>query len=237
MAMKMKRKGADQFSDDFTEFSLSFSARKIRCLDAELPPIVEEEDSNIPNPLIYEQQPVAMAEEKQVRSDLPVIEELPSASDNQENAIVLFKPVNTPYLVSPSNFSVTVDSDIISGIKNQFARSRHSERLRSAEEEARCRDKTNDQLAVVPWVPSQFPPASSVYVANMEAPELMEAEEMGEASMDIEEDNSNSNIDTGHPTLYGGITDAGGGLHQWQQQHCMIPQVPLNTSTPITWTR
>ncbi|KAI4346513.1 hypothetical protein L6164_007403 [Bauhinia variegata] len=233
----MKRKGVYQFSDDFSDFSLSSPARKIRRLDAELPPILEEEDSEIPNPLIHE----AMAEEKQVRGGGPVIEELPSSPVNQERAIVLFKPVNTSPLGSPSNFSVTVDSDIISGIKNQFAWSRHSERLSSAEDEARCREESNDQLAVVPWVPSQFPPAPSVHDPNIGVPELMEAEEMGEVSMDIEEeDNTSKNIDTEHQTtltLYGGITTPEGGLHQWQQQHCMIPQVPQNTATPITWTR
>ena len=68
------------------------------------------------------------------------IEELPDASsvaaasasamedrplcDNQERAIVLFKPVNTSFLQS-SPLSVSVDSDIISGFKSKY-RFQHS---------------------------------------------------------------------------------------------------------------
>ena len=49
----------------------------------------------------------------------PVIEELPTESENEERAIVLFKDVNTPLLRSPSNLSVTVNSDLFSGIKSE----------------------------------------------------------------------------------------------------------------------
>lgn len=45
--MKKKRKEVeelDQVNDDFSDFSLSSPARKIRRLDAHLPPIMEEEE-------------------------------------------------------------------------------------------------------------------------------------------------------------------------------------------------
>ena len=92
--------------------------------------------------------------------------------------------------------------------------------------------ETNQKLAVVPWTPSQFPPTQNV-VARAE-PELMEAEEMEVTSMDIEDDN----FGVGHREVneIGGTGD-GESLHQWQQQHCLVPQLPQNTYTPIVWYR
>ncbi|KAK8595810.1 hypothetical protein V6N13_000497 [Hibiscus sabdariffa] len=40
---KLKRKDIDQINDDFSDFSLSSPATKIRRLDADLPPIIEED--------------------------------------------------------------------------------------------------------------------------------------------------------------------------------------------------
>lgn len=65
---KMKRKDLDQVSDDFSDFSLSSPARKIRRLDAELPPIMEDDEPEIAMPYL------------QNRSSGPVIEELPAES-------------------------------------------------------------------------------------------------------------------------------------------------------------
>ena len=78
-------------------------------------------------------------------------------------------------------------------------------------------------------------------VTQMEAPEaseLMEAEETGATTMDIEEDYNNAGIGQVHPSVnVCGEMPGSEGLHQWQQQHCMMPQFPQNTSTPITWFR
>ncbi|XP_028790071.1 uncharacterized protein LOC114746047 isoform X1 [Neltuma alba] len=199
----MKRK-VDQ------DFSISSSATKIRRLDADLPPI----------------------EEPEVAQQPPIIPEVPSpASENQERALVLFKPVNHSPLFSPSSFSFTVDSDIVSAINtDQRPWSRQY-----VEEEAICRDENNrDRLALVPWAPSQFQSAPGAQDSNTE---LMEADQMEEeASMEVEEqDYSNSSI---HPTatMHCELTETE-GLQPWQQQHCLIPQLPQNTSTPISWTR
>ena len=82
----------------------------------------------------------------------------------------------------------------------------------------------NNSLAVVPWVPSQASSAAVSESRIMQVEELMEAEEeAGGASMEIEEDRQNA-----------GNGGAGEGLHQWPQ-HCLIPQPPQNTSTPIMW--
>lgn len=93
----------------------------------------------------------------------------------------------------------------------------------------------NSSLAVVPWVPSQFQllPTSGMDTPQTQATELMEADDMGEATMDIEE-NNNPSIGQGNAYEFGGMRE-NDGLNQWQQQHCMIPQLPQTTSTPITW--
>ena len=46
---KLKRKDIDLVNDDFSDFSLSSPATKIRRLDAELPPIIEEEEPFVEN--------------------------------------------------------------------------------------------------------------------------------------------------------------------------------------------
>lgn len=93
----------------------------------------------------------------------------------------------------------------------------------------------NRNLAVVPWVPRlQIPAPTSMHVPQEEAsPQLMEAEEVGEETMDIEDDN---NLSSQQPYGYGGM-DGANAIHQWHQQHCMIPQLPQQTSSPITWFR
>ncbi|KAL0885159.1 hypothetical protein Bca101_009141 [Brassica carinata] len=89
---KMKRKEIDRVNDDFSDFSLSSPATKIRRLDLDLPPIMEEE--------------VVMEEEH---------DDLQSSPQNEERAIVLFKP--PPLHHQPNLF---VDRSLISGLKNRF---------------------------------------------------------------------------------------------------------------------
>lgn len=72
----------------FVFFFLAFWGVK----DAELPPIMEEEEA--------------------------AVEDLELSPNNEEMAIVLFKPVNAPFIQrSPSNLSFSVDSELISGFK------------------------------------------------------------------------------------------------------------------------
>ncbi|XP_040999027.1 uncharacterized protein LOC121244866 [Juglans microcarpa x Juglans regia] len=224
---KMKRKDLelDCFHDDFSDLSLSSPARKIRRLDAELPPIMEEEPE-IPRGV---REGVGVTDAFELESEYPF---------NDEKAIVLFKPLNRPPLLhSPaSNLSFSVDSHIMSGFKNQLFGSNQYSQVKSAEEEEPIKDENNSCLAVVPWVPSQRCPAPAT-----EVPQLMEEAEEMVAAMDIEEDNnkSNASIEQSHPSvhnMYGGIVGSD-GLYQWQQQHCMIPQLSQNTYTPISWFR
>lgn len=80
---------------------------------------------------------------------------------------------------------------------------------------------------------------------------MEEADEMGEAEgdassmmmMDVEEQDTTSTTSTStvyHPTplnvQHQGITATAPEGFQ-HQQHCLLPQFPQNTSTPITWTR
>lgn len=188
-----------QIGDDFSDFSLSSPATKIRRLDPELPPIVEEEGESLPVP-------------------------------NDERALVLFKPMN---LHSPSDFSLTLSSDLISHIKNnQLSWSKqcdYSDNQYQNEED-------NRRFAIVPWVP-QPSTSCSEDKNNSNTIELMEADEMGEeqedegAMMDVEqEDNNSSNYN--YPAMLNLHHQAEGF-----QQHCFLPQITQNTSTPITWTR
>ncbi|XP_023515914.1 uncharacterized protein LOC111779940 [Cucurbita pepo subsp. pepo] len=245
MKMKMKRKDLDQFNDEFSEFSLSSPARKIRRLDVGLPPIIEEEEP--PEIAVLGNEPL-MPENFVVGGNGLRIEELPDASsvsasacatgdrpfrDNHERAIVLFNAVNTPFLQS-SPFSVSVDPDIISGLKSKIVRENCCDgRLKFGENDEEMGTE-NKNLAVVPWVPRlQVPATTTMDVAQEEAPQLMEAEEeVGEATMEVEDENLSSQRAYG----YGGM-DGASAIHQWHQQHCMIQQLPQQTSSPITWFR
>ncbi|XP_011017743.1 PREDICTED: uncharacterized protein LOC105120987 [Populus euphratica] len=256
----LKRKEVDEVSDDFSDFSLSAPARKTRrlVLDAELPTIIEEEEgSMMPGEFGEEEGDSGLISNEQRKNQELQIEELvmpessSATSDNEERAIVLFKPVNNLHLLhrSPNNFSVSLDSNIISGFRNQFLWSSQSGGVRSVEEEEAGARRDNS-MAVVPWVPSQTQPAflqEIIYSNNASVPqtELMDSEEMGEAAMDIEEDNNDQNY-SGSEGLgqaqenqafgFGGIRAGSDGLPQWQQQHCLVPQIPQNPNpTPVTW--
>ncbi|KAM1724432.1 hypothetical protein EV1_022384 [Malus domestica] len=186
----------DQVNEYFSDFSLSPPARKIRRLDAHLPPIMEEEEADF------------AAAPNQVKSDAPIIEELPSG--NNEKAVMLFKPVNSPLFFS-------FRSELIPGFK-------------AAGDDEAVQNSENQCKAVVPWVYSKLGPRPSMEVSQSEAPE-----EMGTATMEIEEGSrEGQGMANG---CSGGMWTSNEGFPQWQQQHCMIPQPPQNTTTPIAWFR
>ncbi|KAL2533437.1 hypothetical protein Adt_06788 [Abeliophyllum distichum] len=235
--LNMKRKELDEVNNDFSDFSLSSPARKTRRLDVDLLPIMEEEESEIP--MSFEQ---SVPEQRLVGNTGGLtIEELPSEPENPERSIVLFNPVNTPLLQCPSNFSISVNPDLISGFKNQVLWSGQSNNWRSENNEAVTEDKnsssSNKCLAVVPWVPSQHHSAPGVqFPPQMDNSGMMDTEEVGEATMDIEDDNDMIGFEQRNVNESGGMS-LSEGLHHWQQQPCMIPQPPQNTATPIVWYR
>ncbi|XP_074273702.1 uncharacterized protein LOC141597225 isoform X2 [Silene latifolia] len=232
--LKAKRKELEEFNDDFSEFSLSSPARKIRRLDVELPPIVEEEDTNVP--MSYEQviPSNVIVDGISDQLEIPDIEDLPPVPENKEKAIVLFKPMSTPPSYSGSTFSI--DPDLIASFKNQaFWRvnvnavqpNSKDEDLTDGEklEESSCR-------AVVPWVPSQqliFKP--EVLESQAEESDAMDAEEPEVTTMEIE----NAGGQTSDSYRLSRVTE--GMPSQWQQQHCTIPQPLENKPTPVVWYR
>ncbi|XP_042474122.1 uncharacterized protein LOC122056295 [Zingiber officinale] len=205
--MKTKRKDLDEACDEFMEFSLSSPARKIRRLDPdEFSPIVEEVETAS-----------AMEFDDSVSSVsgddfLPSSESLhkadsPPYPSNDERAIVLYKPVESPIFLSPgsSNLSVRVTSDLIHALKNQVFKPGNQRFQAKDETEA----ANSSSLALVPWAPSQA---------------AMATEEAEATSMEVEEE-------VRQVTGYG----AGGEGLQQLPQHCMITQVLPNTSNPIMW--
>ncbi|KAJ0985193.1 hypothetical protein J5N97_003549 [Dioscorea zingiberensis] len=166
---KMKRKDVDEVSDEFSEFSLSSPARKIRRLDADLPPIMEEDEAAVPH--VFQQQ-----RDQQMRSKAPefdaVVEDVPAIPANEERAIVLYKPVDSPLLLSPSssNTCYTVSSDLFPDLKNQVFW-RQNSNLSTVREVG-----MDNSLAVVPWVSR----------GRLEE-ECMDAKEDEGSSMEVEE--------------------------------------------------
>ncbi|CAE6199921.1 unnamed protein product [Arabidopsis arenosa] len=218
--LSMKRKDFDRVNDEFSDFSLSSPARKIRRLDVDLPPIMEEEEIDLP-------MQDTSAEEIELE---PV---------NNDRAIVLFKPLHYQHPSSSGN--LFVDRDLISGFKNRFLRD-----VSIADDNHYEDQRSNKCQAVVCWNPSQS--TYSQPIGTFQQPrtlEITELDETGEdavmddAANEIEEDNGSATLSFPHegqqqePTF-------GFGLHQWQQQqNCMIPQLPQvsTTPTPITWFR
>ncbi|KAL8509699.1 hypothetical protein ACS0TY_016785 [Phlomoides rotata] len=237
---KLKRKDLENVNDDFSDFSLSSPARKIRRLDADLPPIIEEEDCEIPP--VFDHSFLHEQRFDYNSSGGIKIEELPDELSNEERAIVLFKPVNTPLVHSPADFSVSMSPELLAGLKkNQLLRSSQTNSWRLAGDEAVENCASNGCRAVVPWVPSQNCSASepvselSSQINNIEMMEE-EEEEVEESRMDVED--GNEMMEQGNVNGSGGMSLTE-GFNQWQQQqHCFIPQPPpQNAKAPIVWYR
>ncbi|KAL0788646.1 hypothetical protein Bca101_004892 [Brassica carinata] len=174
---RMKRKEIDRVNDDFSDFSLSSPASKIRRLDLDLPPIMEEE--------------VVVMEEH---------DHIQSSPQNEERAIVLFKPPpqhhHQPHLF--------VDRSLISGLKSKafsklffnflYLLVRFLHDVAVADEEDY---KANKEQAVVPWNPShfQFLESKGTFQERTK-PEIVELDGddtmMEEADMDVEEKENSS---------------------------------------------
>ncbi|KAK4756153.1 hypothetical protein SAY87_006280 [Trapa incisa] len=231
---KTKRKDLDQVNDDFSDFSLSSPARKIRRLDAELPPIVEDDDIEYP---MSTEQP---GPEVRPAGTSLMIEELPPPSSpiNEERALVLFKPVRSPVLQqqSPSILSVSVDADWISEFKNRNLWGSLSGSERSLEDDAGPADSNRNRcMAVVPWVANQL---SSSTEPLAETAEEMETEETEGAMMEIEQSTADGTSQQPPNHQYGDMKDSNSSsLPQWQHCLSLTPQFPPATSSPIVWYR
>ncbi|XP_047324431.1 PH domain-containing protein DDB_G0275795-like [Impatiens glandulifera] len=221
--LKMKRKDIENINDDFSDFSLYSPATKIRRLDADLPPIIEEDEPDFPSWINRPDDATTFGGggvDNLTSNIKPVMSE--NVDGGGGGDIVLFNIITTtttPLPLSSSRFSI--DSDILSQIKKDILSStKHSSLVKSSSEddddddddEGRKNTRRNECLAVVPWNPSlQKLPCTS----NMQG-EMEEDEQMGEATlMEIEEDNSQQQQ----------MNDNLQQQQQQQQQYCMmIPQ-------------
>ncbi|XP_016454559.2 uncharacterized protein LOC107778771 [Nicotiana tabacum] len=233
--LKMKRKDFEYVYDDFNDFSLSSPATKIRRLDAELQRIVEEAEEESA-PIAFEQAATDQSfgiNGRNLGRNGPVI--TPSVPENEERAIVHFKSMNTPFAQSPSNFSIIVSPQFTNGLKNPVLWGSQSCILRRAGDENADENSSGSSkgcLAVVPWVPSQLSSSQGDEVLGQaDVLDMMEAEDMEGVTMDV----GDNSVSAGQRTaIDAGVNER---LHQWQQQHCMIPPPPHSTSTPIVWYR
>ncbi|XP_017255707.1 uncharacterized protein LOC108225373 [Daucus carota subsp. sativus] len=233
MMTTQKRKAVDQFNHDFSDFSLSSPATKIRRLDhVELAPIIEEEEEE---PLQHED------EEQRIATEAGVDVE------NEERAIVLFNPAN-PFIHSPPpTFSLT--PHILSRLKGQSHLSNLFNRSSSSNQDEETDTALDDGViisnqctAVVPWVKSNLSPCLPSSGLDASESTMMEADAENQqeevaTSMDIEQ-GYNAAVSSGNATEYEGH------FHQWQQQHCMVPsQLPppppphsaAAAATPVVW--
>ncbi|GAB2246863.1 hypothetical protein Droror1_Dr00006745 [Drosera rotundifolia] len=223
---KMKRKDhefdLDNVSDDFSDFSLSSPARKIRRLDAELPPIIEEEEADVAlDPASSEQ-----------GSFVELVE------PNDERAIVLFNPGEISLPSSVLGYSIS--PRLITNLKNQALWKNRSRpvivELDGDEEEENIDIKvdTNSSLAVIPWNPSQKLKQQQAPI--VEEPDSMEAEDKELEPMDIEEE---MGAGLAQANEFGNQVSGSESMqqHVWQQQHCMMPQPPQNIPAPVIWYR
>ncbi|KAK9715509.1 hypothetical protein RND81_06G169700 [Saponaria officinalis] len=233
--MKVKRKELDEFNDDFSEFSLASPARKIRRLDVDLPPIVEEEGVDITmkhEQVIPENVILDGVSEQSEHMNMPDIEELPPlVAENDEKAIVLFKPMNTPICYSGTNFSI--DPNLIASFKNQALWGMN---INAAEPRDKDEDSTNEDhgkpsacRAVIPWVPSQQLNLKPKTPGNQtEVSDAMDAEEPEVTTMEIEDPGQQTSYNYDRYRLTDGLSS------EWQQQpHCTFPQPLENITTPV----
>ncbi|XP_076933219.1 uncharacterized protein LOC143599041 [Bidens hawaiensis] len=220
--VKLKRKNLEEANDDF---SLASPATKMRRLDAELPPVIKEEE--MVNPVTFAQPEPSNTIVDDLSHTLPV---------KEERAIVLYDPVNNiPLLQSRSPFSFTVNSDFLSGFKNRMFWSNRSQALESLngineEQENNNKndaDHNNGSLAVVPWVPMHSNRQLMAEVENNadEVSEMMDVDDM-----DVEGDDDPQQV---HNSGFGSVSGCE-GVNQWQQ-HCMVPQAAHSLSAPVGW--
>ncbi|KAG0470396.1 hypothetical protein HPP92_017096 [Vanilla planifolia] len=206
----MKRKGFDEVCEDFSPFSLSAPASKIRRLDGDLP-FMEEQCI----PLVIEQQPP----EEEMRG-LTSNEAFSPPAWNEERALVVYRPPEAHL-----SYSFKIDPKLFGNLKNYKYWPENSNAVVIEEAEEHNQSSSHNCLAIVPWVSSQVPVTGEVVQisssGNERVEEQMEAEG-SDAVMEIEED------------LQPG--DAGFGSNTSKPwHHYIISQAMQNTSAPLLW--
>ncbi|CAM8970540.1 unnamed protein product [Rhodiola kirilowii] len=242
----MKRKDFENVYDDFSCFSLAASARKSRRLDCELPPIIEEEpDIGIPvvpdhrflldnshpgNVLVPTESPISV---------------VPANDASEELAVVLYNPSNaaTQGLVrspSSSNFSFVMNTELLSGWRSHMLHQGNQSRVTITELDEESDEyksfQSNNSMAVVPWVSSQQHPHATASDTQSTDMPLEPTEADADCEMMETDDHSNA---TGYSNqcyiTNNGIISGTQAPLLPHQPHCLMPQYPSNTYTPIRW--
>ncbi|CAL9065413.1 uncharacterized protein LOC103968399 [Musa acuminata AAA Group] len=216
---KVKRKDFEEVYDEFAEVSLSSPPPKIRRLDSELTPIVEEvEPAFTPASNQHQSQGIVSANVSSMNEAMPAI-----PSNNEERAIVLYKPVEAPLILSSdrTNVSLQISSDLIHGLRNHIFKPGNQSFDEKTDVDSSC-------LAVVPWVPSEAAMSvdgSGGYKSQSKLPqEPMASAEAEAESMEVEEAREQA-------ITYGESSE---GFQQWWQ-HCMTPRLLPTMSSPMMW--
>ncbi|XP_064986772.1 uncharacterized protein LOC135625642 [Musa acuminata AAA Group] len=221
---RAKRKEPEEVYDDFSYFSLSSPAAKIRRLDADMFPMIEENEATT---MTRFKQQLPIEQISTTTYGMPdirpvTVHSIAACPPNEKGAFVYDSAEATPFLspVGP-NVSFRVSSDLIRGIKN------HVFKLQD-QTMAKMDDKipvSNNCLALVPWVPPQATVGAYEYAGSQSgsqpSQEPMEAEEAGAAPMAVEENREQ--------TVTGINVDV---IQQWQQ-HCMAPEFLRNTPSRL----
>ncbi|CAN1164099.1 hypothetical protein LINPERHAP2_LOCUS25389 [Linum perenne] len=230
----MKRKEFPEIEDDFSSPSLYSPSTKSRKLDSELLRSLEEGHRvNVED--------ATMGEESEPHHNVvggvfrwdtfPTGAKMPVDDNPDEKAIVLYQPL--PRSLSSPQHTIVLDYNLVPWLKDYIYWPGSSTEAKSVYSKLAA-DKSirgsNDNLAVVPWVAPQPPnfSVSSGQVRDSSGP--VEAEECEMMDMDESDCNHNSLTDK----EVGGMAMEK-ELQQWQQQHCIIPQVIENISTPVYW--
>ncbi|KAJ4707649.1 DBH-like monooxygenase [Melia azedarach] len=100
-------------------------------------------------------------------------------SSPDERAIVLYDPANTPLFRSPTSpdFTAILNSDLIPGLRDLICWPARKMCIDNKLASSKITEISNNNLAVVPWVPSQFAQASLSQPIE-EAPEMMDTDDI-----------------------------------------------------------
>eukprot|EP01018_Ginkgo_biloba_P027633 Gb_18529 [translate_table: standard] len=198
--------------------------------------------------------PVEISPQPQPTEPFVMVPEPPPVVPNEEKALVLYKPVNPPIFPGgPAagsadlpikfnanclpNYQATWQMNSMVNMPDLFRFVRapdsawNSENLKRSES-----NPVDNRLAVVPWVPSQFPSATQESSSNeklscdngIECIDSMPVED--EDAISMEEDPMQPPPSS--TIACTGVTNET-GIEGVQWQHCMTPQPPQNTQ--VMW--
>ncbi|OMO77035.1 hypothetical protein CCACVL1_15225 [Corchorus capsularis] len=213
---KLKRKDMEQFNDDFSDFSLSSPAPKIRRLDAELPPIIEEEEAFLEKAIVV-YNPVVQVNPNHLH---------PTLSLNLN-----------PDLISGFKNQIVRATQMKSGDESERKEAEAKEGCLAVIPWVPC------QIPIPIPIPS-VGSRDDGQVGETEL-SLMEDEDEMDIEEESNNNNNNDNVkkmeqeqeEFGYGYGYDGL-DLKQPSEALQQQHCMIPQPPQNPFTwPLTWSR